>query len=152
MQWQLKEFYELSLDELYEILRMRSEVFVVEQTCAYQDNDNKDQASLHLMCRSEETQNVIAYARLLPPGISYAGFTSIGRVVTASSHRGLGLGREVMRRSLEELATRYTNVPVRIGAQLYLQKFYEGFGFVVSGGEPYLEDGIYHIEMTRNAT
>ncbi len=149
MNWFVNEFNELSLNELYEILRLRSEVFIVEQNCVYQDNDNKDHKSIHLMLRStDQTNELIAYSRILPPNISYDGYTSIGRVVTALTHRRKGLGHHIMNKSLDELDKRFKNVPIRIGAQLYLKTFYESYGFVGTS-EPYLEDGIYHIEMTK---
>ncbi|MBM3915147.1 MAG: GNAT family N-acetyltransferase [Sphingomonadales bacterium] len=144
MRWVLKKFNELSPDELYALLRLRAEVFVVEQTCAFQDLDNKDQASYHLLGYVQE--ELAAYTRLVPPGISYAA-ASIGRVVTSPAFRRKGLGKALMQESIERCERLFETRTLVIGAQCYLQTFYESFGFVRSG-EIYLEDGIEHIEMT----
>jgi ElaA protein len=145
MEWILKKFDQLTPAELYAILRLRNEVFVVEQNCVYQDTDNKDQAAFHLM--GLEQGALIAYTRLLPPGVSYSE-PSIGRVVTAAAARGGGTGRQLMEESLAACTRLFGKQPVRIGAQLYLLVFYESLGFLRSG-EVYLEDGIEHIEMIR---
>jgi ElaA protein len=143
--WTVKKFDELSLQELYAILQLRSEVFVVEQNCVFQDMDNKDQSSYHLMgC---ENNKLIAYTRLIPPGITYP-FSSIGRVVTSSSARGSGIGKMLMEKSIQELEQLFGRQPVKIGAQLYLREFYHSFGFK-QAGDIYIEDGIDHIEMIR---
>ena len=141
--WICKKFQELSPDELYAILRLRSEVFVVEQNCVFLDMDNKDQKSHHLMGWRDNV--LVGYTRVLGPGISYVE-SSIGRVVTSPAARGLGVGRELLLKSIETLYILYGKQPIRIGAQCYLTKFYESFGFVQKG-EIYLEDGINHIEM-----
>ncbi len=146
VRWTLKHFNDLSPSELYAILRLRSEVFVVEQNCAYQDADNKDQRAWHLMGWLDD--NLAAYTRLLPAGVTFAE-ASIGRVVTSPSVRGQDYGKELMRQSIEQLHRLVGVVPIRIGAQLYLKKFYESFGFV-QASEMYLEDGIEHIEMIRH--
>ncbi len=146
VRWTLKHFNDLSPSELYAILRLRSEVFVVEQNCAYQDADNKDQRAWHLMGWLDD--NLAAYTRLLPVGVTFAE-ASIGRVVTSQSVRGQDYGKELMRQSIEQLHRLVGVVPIRIGAQLYLKKFYESFGFV-QASEMYLEDGIEHIEMIRH--
>ena len=146
VRWTLKHFNDLSPSELYAILRLRSEVFVVEQNCAYQDADNKDQRAWHLMGWLDD--NLAAYTRLLPVGVTFAE-ASIGRVVTSPSVRGQDYGKELMRQSIEQLHRLVGVVPIRIGAQLYLKKFYESFGFV-QASEMYLEDGIEHIEMIRH--
>ncbi|MFZ9388655.1 MAG: GNAT family N-acetyltransferase [Chitinophagaceae bacterium] len=143
MRWINKKFEALSPDELYAILRLRNEVFAVEQNCVYPDMDNKDQPAIHLM--GWQDKNLVAYTRIIPAGIAYTE-PSIGRVVTSSSIRRSGIGRELMKRSLELLFKLYGKQPVRIGAQLYLQDFYTSLGFR-STGEIYLEDGIRHIEM-----
>lgn len=140
--WLLKPFQELSPEELYKILLLRNEVFVVEQNCVFQDADNKDQGSDHLMCF--QVNKLAAYARILPPGLAYEE-ASIGRIVTSSTVRKSGIGRELVHRALDITLNKY-GAPVRIGAQLYLLKFYSSFGFVPNG-EVYLEDGIEHIEM-----
>ena len=151
LQWSLKEFNTLSPHDLYAILRLRTEVFVVEQNCVFQDMDNKDQYCRHLMAwqtAPDQSRELAGYTRLVPPGISYDGFPSIGRVVTAANARNNGIGKLLMEKSLKELALLYGPMPVRIGAQLYLKKFYESLGFVQSS-EVYDEDGIDHIEMTK---
>ena len=146
LKWSIKSFTELTSDELYSIMQLRAEVFVVEQNCPYQDADGKDPKSFHLSGTNAEGK-LIAYSRILPSHISYPE-VSIGRVVSSPSARGTGAGRELMKQSLIEIEKLFGSVPVKIGAQLYLQKFYESFGFVVSSAE-YLEDGIPHIEMMR---
>lgn len=138
-------FHELSPHTLYEILALRQEVFVVEQHCPYQDCDGKDLQSWHLMGR-DETGKLICYTRLLPEGLAYPGFTSIGRVVSAPSARGTGAGKVLMEKSIEMCRKLFGDQPIKIGAQSYLLKFYEGFGFQ-STGEDYLEDGIPHTKM-----
>lgn len=142
----MKPFDDLTPHELYAILRLRSEVFVVEQTCVFQDMDNKDQPSYHLM--GWQDGQLVACSRLVPPGISYE-YPSIGRVVSSPMVRGQHVGRALMERSIEEMIRLYGEIPIRIGAQLYLKKFYESFGFIQSS-DVYDEDGIDHIEMTRN--
>jgi ElaA protein len=143
--WIVKKFDELSLHELYAILRLRSEVFVVEQNCVFQDMDNKDQSGYHLM--GWENNTLIAYTRLVPAGVSYE-FPSIGRVVTSQSARGSGIGKLLMEKSIEELEKLFGKATIKIGAQLYLREFYNTFGFKQSG-DIYDEDGIDHIEMIR---
>ena len=144
--WQCKSFTELTNTELYKILQLRNEVFVVEQNCAYQDCDNKDLLSHHLA--AWKNGHVVAYSRILPPGIAYPHAASIGRVVTSPSERGQDLGRQLMAKSLENLYLLFGQVPVIIGAQLYLKKFYQSFSFVQEG-EIYLEDNIPHITMQK---
>jgi len=143
MKWLLKKFSDLSPDELYAILRLRSEVFVVEQTCIFQDMDNKDQSAWHLM--GWQNDMLLAYTRLIPPGIAYK-YPSIGRVVTSPAARGIGLGKELMKKSIEETITLYGHLPIQIGAQVYLKKFYDELGFEQTS-DIYMEDGIEHIEM-----
>lgn len=142
----LEPFEALTLAELYALLQLRSEVFVVEQACAFQDMDGLDQAALHLLGRTAAGE-LAAYARLLPAGRSYAE-VSIGRVVTAPRSRRAGLGRALLRQALAECEARFGAQPIKIGAQQYLRAFYESFGFVaVDAG--YLEDGIPHVHMVR---
>ena len=143
--WDCKKFEGLTAHELYAILQLRSEVFVVEQQCVYQDMDNKDQLSWHLM--GWQNGKLVAYTRLIPAGVSYPE-VSIGRVVTAPSARRTGLGKELMRESLQQLINLFGIVPIKLGAQLYLKNFYESFGFTQSS-DVYLEDGIEHIEMVK---
>lgn len=142
--WTVKAFDELSPRELYSILRLRNEVFVVEQHCVFQDADNKDYYCRHLMGTSP-AEGLLAYTRLVPAGLSYEQ-ASIGRVVTAASVRNTGLGKLLMQKSIELLYELWEKQPICIGAQYYLRKFYESFGFQQSSAV-YLEDGIEHIEM-----
>ncbi|HMG68013.1 MAG TPA: GNAT family N-acetyltransferase [Chitinophagaceae bacterium] len=146
--WVLKEFKDLAPLELYCILQLRNEVFVVEQNCVFQDADNKDQQSLHLM--GWEDDMLVACSRILPPGIAYESYPSIGRIATAPKVRRGGIGKILMQQSLDALHKTFGNVSIKLGAQLYLKKFYESFDFKQSG-EIYLEDGIPHIEMVRPA-
>ena len=148
MKWVLKKFEELTPQELYNILQLRNEVFAVEQNCVYPDMDNKDQPSWHLMCLLND--KLVAYTRLLPPGIAYSD-PSIGRVVTSSSIRKTGTGRELMLRSIECCEKLFGKQPITIGAQFYLKSFYESLGFVKIS-EIYLEDGIEHITMRKEVS
>lgn len=141
--WVLKSFNELTGAELYAILQLRNEVFVVEQNCVYQDADDKDLKSLHFC--GWDADKLAAYTRILPPGISYPE-ASIGRVVTSPAYRLTGLGKLLMQKSIAHCTGLFGRKPIRIGAQVYLRKFYQSLGFVQSSGE-YLEDGIPHIEM-----
>lgn len=141
--WTYKPFAELSAAELYSILQLRNEVFVVEQNCVYQDADGKDEKCFHLMGWFENT--LVAYVRIIPQGISYTE-ASIGRVVTAPAYRKFGLGKELMQLAIEKTFAQFATDKIKIGAQLYLQKFYQALGFVQCSTE-YLEDGIPHIEM-----
>ncbi|WP_199137233.1 GNAT family N-acetyltransferase [Pedobacter sp. ASV12] len=143
LNWTYKNFDDLSTAELYAILQLRSEVFVVEQNCVYLDLDNKDKKSIHLMAWQDD--DLVAYTRLVPPGVSFAE-ASIGRVVTSPRHRGTGVGIKLMQKSIAHCLATYQTQSIKIGAQLYLQKFYTNLGFVQSS-EPYDEDGIPHIEM-----
>ena len=143
LNWELKKFDELSVTELYKILKLRSEVFVVEQNCVYLDTDDKDQQSFHFCGWMNE--KLLAYVRILPPGVSYTE-PGIGRVATHPSYRKKGAGKELMQRAIEKTYTLYNSSGIKIGAQLYLHTFYTNLGFVQTS-EPYLEDGIPHIEM-----
>lgn len=145
LDWRFQTFDELTTSELYGILRLRSEVFVLEQRCCYLDADNKDQRSHHLS--GYRNGELMAFSRIVPPGLSYE-YPAIGRIVVSPRGRGTGYGIELLRVSIQKLEELYGNVPIRIGAQLYLKRFYESFGFRQSG-EIYLEDEIEHIEMTR---
>lgn len=143
--WILKPFDSLTVNELYAILRLRSEVFVVEQNCVFQDMDNKDQQCHHMM--GWKGNLLTAYTRLVPPGVSYEQ-ASIGRVVTSPLARGGGLGKTLMEKSMEELTNLYGPGIIKIGAQLYLKKFYQSFGFKQID-DIYDEDGIDHIHMIK---
>jgi ElaA protein len=145
IQFKIKPFPELSTNELYEMLQLRSEVFVVEQNCVYQDIDGKDQKAIHVLGYSEGI--LVAYSRLFKPK-DYFEYASIGRVIVKASHRDQKLGHELMRVSIDAITTLFQETKITISAQLYLQKFYESHGFVVVG-ESYLEDDIPHIEMKR---
>jgi ElaA protein len=153
--WKCKLWSELDRETTYALLRLRAEVFVVEQNCPYQDLDNKDRDGLHLWAEwssqpVSEGGEALAVTRLLPAGVSYPNEVSIGRVVTAGNVRGKGLGRELMRQSLMALDDHWFGVPIRLSAQSYLQRFYSDFGFVAEG-DSYLEDGIPHVAMVRSA-
>lgn len=143
IKWNCLKFEELSLQQLYSILQLRIEVFIVEQKCAFQDADNKDTSGYHLM--GWKGDRLIAYTRLLPAGISFKE-PSIGRVVTSPVARGEGIGHELMERSIKGCYSLFGRTSLRIGAQLYLKKFYETHGFR-QAGPVYDEDGIDHIEM-----
>ncbi len=145
MLWTCKPFSELTNTELYFILQLRNEVFVVEQNCPYQDCDLKDLKAWHLM--GTEEGKLLAYTRLLPQGYPY-GEASIGRVVTSPAARNRGLGKLLMKESIRQIASIYDTGNIRIGAQLYLKSFYESFGFLQQG-DMYLEDDIPHIIMLR---
>ncbi len=145
IKWSIKKFDALTLEELYQVLRLRSEVFVVEQQCVYQDIDNADQQALHVM--GVTADGLAAYTRLFAPGVKF-DLASIGRVLTASFARRTGIGRILMAVSIGALQAEWGKIPIKLGAQLYLQQFYESLGFVKSS-EMYLEDGIPHIEMIR---
>ena len=142
--WACKHFKDLTTEELYEIFRLRIAVFIVEQNCPYQDADGKDLKAFHLM-GFDKDKELVAHSRILPPTISYKE-VSIGRVVTSQKVRRSGAGKILMERSMEFIKKEFGKVPVRIGAQKYLQTFYEGLGFVREGDE-YMEDGIPHIIM-----
>jgi len=141
----VKAFHELTATELYAFLRLRSEVFVVEQNCVFLDQDNKDQQRHHLLLFSED--HLVGYSRLVPAGLSYLEM-AIGRVVTAPSIRGKGMGKILMELSIQHCRSLFGPEHIRIGAQTYALAFYEGLGFVAEGNV-YDEDGIEHIEMVR---
>ena len=143
LNWILKKFDELTPVELYRIMQLRNEVFVVEQNCVYQDADDKDQQCWHLC--GWDAKKLVAYTRIIPPGISYTE-ASIGRVVTSPAYRKTGAGRKLMQESISRTLSQFTCTAIKIGAQVYLTKFYQSLGFVQSS-EQYLEDGIPHIEM-----
>ncbi|EED32171.1 acetyltransferase (gnat) family protein [gamma proteobacterium NOR5-3] len=146
--WSCQPFSALSGSEVYELLQLRSAIFVVEQDCVYLDPDGLDTAAWHLAYR--ENGKLLAYQRCLPPGTSYDRESSIGRVIVDSSQRGRDLGRELVRRGIDFNLANWPDREILIGAQAYLQRFYESLGFVVCS-EPYMEDGILHIYMTHAA-
>lgn len=140
-----KPFKELTPFELYAILRLRNEIFVVEQNCVFQDADNQDQSCHHLLLYDQTA--LVAYARLVPAGIIYPEI-SIGRIVSSAQVRGTGAGRKLMQFAIEKAYDLFGLSPIRIGAQMYATGFYEKFGFVKSG-PIYDEDGIPHIQMLK---
>lgn len=147
MNWILKPWCELTTDELYDLLALRVEVFVVEQTCPFQDLDGLDRRDgvLHLLGWQDGA--LVAYARLMAPGVAKAQQVVIGRVVTAPEARGDGLGHRLMQQALQECARLWPRVSIYLGAQAHLQGFYGRHGFTAVG-EPYLEDDIPHIGMS----
>ncbi|QTD36345.1 GNAT family N-acetyltransferase [Polaribacter batillariae] len=140
-----KSFSELTTYQLYEILQLRAEVFVVEQDCVYQDLDGKDFKSLHVF--GIKNNKIVAYSRIFKPG-DYFDNASIGRVVVAANERKYGFGHDLMKASIKAIKTHFNADKITISAQVYLKKFYESHGFVKIG-EEYLEDGIPHIRMDR---
>ncbi|MCS4300982.1 GNAT family N-acetyltransferase [Chryseobacterium sp. BIGb0232] len=142
----IKSFEELSTLELYNILKLRSEIFIIEQNCVYQDIDDKDLKCHHLMCLVDG--NLAGYTRIVPHGLTYED-ASIGRVVIGSDYRGLGLGKQLMENSIKGCQDILKESKIRISAQLYLLKFYNALGFKEVGSS-YDEDGIPHIEMVLN--
>ncbi len=137
------------MHELQRIHMARQQVFVVEQDCVYLDADEADEVCWHLAAWREGAAELLAYARIVPPGVKYAE-TSIGRVITSAAARGSGLGRELVRRAVAQAEAIFPGQGIRISAQAHLARFYAGYGFVTVGNE-YLEDGIPHIEMHRPA-
>jgi ElaA protein len=143
--WVWKAFGELLPEELYALLKLRAEVFIVEQDCAYLDLDDLDQQCRHLL--GFQGGRLVAYLRLAPPGVKYTE-ASLGRVINAQGVRGVGIGKQLFAEGIREAQRLYPNQPLRIGAQRYLERFYGAFGFVAEGAA-YLEDGIEHIQMVK---
>jgi len=144
--WICKPFDALTPRELYAAMQLRVEVFVLEQNAPFQDADNKDQPSHHLL--GFDGDKLLVYARLVPAGVSYPGHISIGRIITAPEVRGKGLGKVLVQRSIDECNRIFGEQTIKIGAQARLERFYNEFGWVKSS-EVYIEDGIDHVEMTR---
>ena len=142
----IKTFEQLSLEELYFILQLRSEVFVVEQDCVYQDIDAKDQNALHIIGKKDT--KIIAYTRVFKGG-DYFKEASIGRVVVSLKDRHLNYGQQIMKASIVAIKNNYDTSDIKISAQKYLENFYNNLGFKTIG-DPYLEDGIPHIAMLKN--
>jgi len=141
-----KSFNSLALNELYEILALRQKVFVVEQNCPYQDCDNNDQHAFHLLGHDEDS-NIIGYSRILPQGVSYPNYCSIGRIATHPAYRNQNLGNQIMQESIKHCQNLFGGASaIKISAQAHLMKFYSKHGFV-STGHFYLEDGIPHCGM-----
>lgn len=145
--WRLKAFGALTVYELYALLQLRAEVFVLEQVCLFQDLDGSDAQALHVLGHVGE--ELVAYARCFGPGVKFAE-ASIGRVVTRGTFRAGGLGHVLIKRSVAATCDRWGRQPIRIGAQARLKRFYEGHGFE-DVGVPYIEDGIDHLEMVWRA-
>ncbi|RPJ95209.1 GNAT family N-acetyltransferase [Rummeliibacillus sp. TYF005] len=143
MSWKLKKFDELTNSELYNILKERTVIFVVEQNCPYLEVDGKDPFSYHLF--KEVDGEIVAYLRILPPGVSYTE-SSIGRVIVKKEYRGQGIAKELLKRGLDFIQNELKETTVKIQAQEYLRKFYGSFGFQAIS-ETYLEDNIPHIDM-----
>lgn len=143
--WKIKPFEALSLFELYNVLQLRSEVFVVEQNCVYQDIDGKDQKALHVI--GEYNGETVAYCRIFKSG-DYFEQSSIGRVIVKETYRDKKWGHDLIREAIEAIKKSFGETGITISAQLYLKKFYENHGFVQTS-EEYLEDGIPHIEMKK---
>lgn len=142
--WQTKAFKDLTVDEFFEIIQLRTEIFVVEQNCPYQEVDEKDRKSFHLFGKTSNGQ-IIAVSRILPPGVSYQEI-SIGRVALKKEARGKGIADEMMKETFKFIESRFGKQAVRISAQHYLLNFYNKHGFTPIG-EIYLEDNIPHVEM-----
>ena len=144
--WQAQSFEQLTTRQLYQMLQLRVEVFVVEQTCYYQDLDGKDTLpdTLHLMAYQQD--EIVAYARILAPGVSYPDNVSIGRVIVVDSCRGLKIGDELMTRAMSCCQKQWPGVDVKISAQEHLQGYYQKHGFVTVS-PMYLEDDIPHVAM-----
>jgi ElaA protein len=142
-----KSFEELSLNELYDILAARQAVFVVEQNCPFLDTDHKDQVATHCLLLDEENK-LGAYTRIFDVGVYYPGFASIGRVLSLPHGREKGYGRGIMNYSIAQVYDNFGQVPIKIGAQKYLIKFYSSLGFEEIG-EDYMEDGIPHTIMIK---
>lgn len=146
LEWKIKRFEALTTAELYDLLQLRSEVFVVEQNCVYQDIDYKDQKALHLI--GEDNGRMVAYARLFKPK-DYFEEASIGRVVVKPTYRDKKLGHILLREAIYFIKSQFNETKITISAQLYLKNFYESHDFVQTS-ETYLEDDIPHIQMKRN--
>lgn len=150
IEWQWCGFHELSNVELYEVMAQRLKVFVLEQQCFYDDFDGLDLGAHHLLGwrrKADGGRELAAYLRVLAPGAKYEE-VAIGRVLTTEQARGTGAGRELLARGIELAEKLHPGHRIRIGAQLYLEKFYQSFGFETIS-EPYDEDGIMHIDMLR---
>ncbi len=143
--WQIHAFDSLSARQIYQLLQLRQDVFVVEQACIYSDIDDRDQSAEHVMGIVVDTPALVAYCRILPPGLRFEE-VSIGRVVTRKGLRRNGYGTQVMRHAMRHCARRYPMQPIRLSAQQHLVAYYETLGFSVVSS-PYDEDGIPHVEM-----
>lgn len=148
--WQCIPFSQMTTEQLYELIKLRIDVFVVEQNCPYPELDNKDKFNgVHHLCGYQD-EELVACARLLPAGISYPS-VSVGRVAIKTSARGEGLGHQLLQTALKHCQALWPQSAIEIGAQAYLREFYEHYGFITTS-EPYIEDGIPHIDMKRTPT
>ncbi|KNF08274.1 putative acyltransferase [Gottschalkia purinilytica] len=143
MQWEIKTFQDLEILELYNIIKERIDVFVVEQNCPYTECDNKDIEAFHLMLKDKD--NIIAYLRILPKGVSYEE-VSLGRIMVSDGYRGEGYAKEMMLKAIKFVEEEMEETKIRISAQNYLVDFYKSFGFNIVS-DIYLEDSIPHVEM-----
>lgn len=143
MNWKTYQFDELTARKLYEVLKLRVDVFVVEQNCPYPELDDLDQQSIHLLY--SENDEVLAYARLVPADVKY-DLPSIGRVIVRKDARGRGLAKELLERSIDCILTEWKAPSIQLQGQVYLQEFYQSFGFVPVS-DSYDEDGIPHVDM-----
>ena len=146
IKFHVRKYQDLSLNEGHDIFALRSEIFVVEQNCAYQDIDGKDKNAVHIIGKNEN--EIVAYARIFVRGESYSDFTSIGRVLVKKKSRGKSLGHQLMDFCIKFLETNHPKCSIKISAQTHLEKFYYKHGFKKQG-DSYLEDGIPHIEMLK---
>ena len=140
---EIKKFNELTINELYELLKLRAEVFIVEQKCIFNDIDDKDLKSIHIMIKTNN--KIEAYLRVLEPGVSYSN-SSVGRVLVAKDSRKNGLARKIVKEGINYIINNFQNKNITIGAQEYLKDFYESLGFKAIS-QVYLEDGIPHLDM-----
>lgn len=146
MKIEVKTFDELTITELYDLLQLRSEIFVVEQDCVYQDLDGKDQKALHVIGTKDD--QIVAYTRIFKAG-DYLAQASVGRVVVKEEERQHGYGIDIMKASIKAVEERFNETSIALSAQTYLKRFYNALGFIEKGGE-YLEDGIPHVMMVKD--
>ena len=147
LNWEIKPYRDLNINEFHDIIALRIKVFVIEQNCPYQDLDGKDKKAYLIFCRDGKG-NIVSTARILPNGISYPE-VSIGRVVVDESLRGTGVGHELIKKSIDFIIAEFGQVPIVISAQQHLEKYYKKHGFIKNSDE-YMEDGIPHIQMRRD--
>ncbi len=150
IEWQWAEFGELTTGELYQVLKLRQHVFIVEQNCIYEDIDDLDEAAWHLIGWRIEisgARTIAAYLRVLGPGVKYKE-SSIGRVIVSQAARGVGLGKVLMAQAISIMNEKLSNTPVKLSAQYHLEGFYRDYGFETVS-DPYDEDGILHVEMLK---
>jgi ElaA protein len=149
LNWHHKTFAQLSTRELYDILKIRQDVFVIEQQCIYPDIDDADKSASHLFAYNDQGTEISLYLRLFEPGFK-SEEVSIGRILTSEASRGRGLGKALVAKALQVIESEYPNHDIKISAQVYLAQFYRDFDFVTTS-EPYDEDGIQHIDMLRKS-